>query len=786
MSKCSAHKEKMAGSALALLMVLGLAGCGSGGGGAEPPASPPPRPDPLSFPDEPGLTAEQEMNRAAFAESSEFENQWSLAEIGADYAYARGYTGEGVIVGMIDSGADPNHSALSGQLHALSAVVSGSCPNGVCPFGPTRDPHYHGTSVGSVISGKRQDGIMHGVAYESELLSIGIPLDTPPDYYQPVDLSDPTVFIELDERMQGVYARIGDTTRIINHSFNFHGVVTDYTDAEYRAAFGRTVDSLVQAGTPDSEKIIMVWAAGNSYGSFDAEGNEADASSPDVAAGTPNLFPELRGHFISVVATDETGAIAGYSNRCGVASDYCIAAPGEAVVAAAGSTDQYFVGSGTSLAAPQVSGALALMEEAFRGQLGSTEMVSRLFAAADKSGIYADEEIYGQGILDVEKATRPLGMMRTSLGQNLNGPAGPASGAIAAGGAWGDALQRGLAGLEMAVFDSLNAPFFVPMEHLNTAWPLDGHWRMEQLYGRFVDRALGSGSHRTAIVGGWTLSSAHGLAAAPSANSRPRRSIDRIAGIQNAWVALGTDGLGIARDLFSAGEGSRVRSGFIAQNSGVARGQRLTVPGRAQGAFLNLEVVSEGHRVLAELGVLRESERLLGAGAEGAYGQLAGSTFFTRFFAERELGGELRLWAAAQRGYTSAKANHGLLRSAQHVQSSAYSAGVYWDGKPSSNARRLWLMFSQPLRNESGALMLNYPTGRTRAGGVLRRTELLDSEPSGRQFDLALGFETALRLGASGPPAWRLHTEVWHSRQPGHRADARPENTLFLALSRSF
>ena len=781
---------------LLLFCALALAACGGSGGGARPapdpaPVAPPPEPtgpDPTSFPDEPGLTSDQETERNAFAGSPEFTDQWSLSAIGADYAYARGYTGAGVTVGIIDTGVDSGHDAFEGKLHSLSGVASRSCPNGVCSFSSIRDTASHGTAVGGVIAAARLGNRMHGVAYDANLLAIGIQLGSGTPIYRPVDLSNGPSYRSLDEQGQGVYRRLDGATRIVNHSFGYEGVVTDYTASEYRAAFGRTVDSLIQAGTPDSEKIILVWAAGNSFGKRDAQGNLADATSPNITAGTPHLFPELKGHFITVVATQSDGTIASYSNRCGVAADFCIGAPGSGILGPSVSGSALYARwNGTSLAAPQVAGALALLEEAFRGQLGSTELVTRLFAAADKSGIYADSSTYGQGLLDVEKATRPIGTARAALSHTLDGPSvGLPRSAVAAGPAWGDALQRGLTGRELAVFDSLNAPFFIPMEHFHAPWPLDGGWRMERKFAQFVERASQAGSERAAVVGRWTLSSALGLAAALSPDGSSQHALGRTAGIQNAWVALGTRGVGMARDLFRAGGRARVRGGFFVQDSGATRGESLAAPGRAQGALLNLETGGARRRISAELGVLRESERLLGAGAGGAYGQLAGNTWFTRFLAEREFSGGLRLVAVAQGGYTSAEANQGLLRGARRVLSSAYSAGIYWEGTAPGTTERFWLMVSQPLRNESGALELDYPAGRTRAGDVVRKTTWLGAEPSGRQLDFTLGYETVLRPSASRGPAWRIRAEAWRSRQPGHRAQARPENTLFLALSRSF
>ncbi|MDE0488813.1 MAG: S8 family serine peptidase [Gammaproteobacteria bacterium] len=779
--------------ALLALSTLLISACGSSGGNQTPPPPPvtppqPERPDPTSFPDDPGLTPAQETERMTISSSSEFASQWSLSEIGADYAYARGYTGAGVTVGIIDTGMDGGHNALEGKLHSRSAIASNSCPGGTCSFSAIRDTGSHGTAVGGLIAAAKLGNSMHGVAYDSQLLAIGIQLGSGTPIYRPVDLSNGASFRQIDEQGQGIYRRISGATRIINHSFGYEGVVTGYTASEYRGAFGRTIDALLQAGTADSEKMILVWAAGNSFGKFDAQGNPADASSPNITAGTPHLFPALRGHFIAVVATQSDGTIASYSNRCGVAADYCMAAPGHGVLApAVGSQNGYFRIGGTSAAAPHVAGALALMEEAFRSQLGSTEMVTRLFAAADKSGIYANRNVYGQGLLDVEKATRPIGTMSASLSQTVGGPSvGLAGSAVAAGPAWGDALQNAFAGRELAVFDSLGAPFFIPMEGFNAHWPLDDAYRADRQFARFVGRASETGTAMAAPVGDWTFSSARGLARALFDRENTEQAWSPPAQLQNAWVALGTPGMGVARDLFRLSDRATLRSGFFLQNPGSARGERLVAPGRAQGAFLSLDLGGGARRLFAEIGLLSESERLLGAGAEGAYGRFAGRTWFSRFLLEREFAGGLRLMAVAQAGYTSGEAGRGLFRGTRGVLSSAFSTGLQWGSTEDGKRERAWLMASQPLRNESGGLELDYPTGRTRAGGVLRGTAWIGAEPSGRQIDLTVGYETAPPPNVAGGTDWRVRIEAWRSFRPGHRVGARPENALYLAVSRGF
>jgi len=53
--------------------------------------------------------------------------------------------------------------------------------------------------------------------------------------------------------------------------------------------------------------------------------------------------------------------------------------------------------------------------------MGSTEIVSRLFATANDDGIYADSLIYGHGLVDLEAATNPLGAMSVAMTGSISG-----------------------------------------------------------------------------------------------------------------------------------------------------------------------------------------------------------------------------------------------------------------------------------------------------------------------------------------------------------------------------
>ena len=176
-------------------------------------------------------------------------------------------------------------------------------------------------------------------------------------------------------------------------------------------------------------------AAGNAWNDLDEFGNVVDATSPELLPGLPYLFPELQDHMLAVVAVDSSGEISFFSNRCGVAADFCLAAPGGGDANNDGEFDgneiiwgpsppppdaepdrDYYAGTlGTSFAAPLVSGSLALLKQMFP-TVGNHELVNRLLTTANKEGIYSDSSIYGQGLLDLDRATRPVGATTVATG----------------------------------------------------------------------------------------------------------------------------------------------------------------------------------------------------------------------------------------------------------------------------------------------------------------------------------------------------------------------------------
>ena len=457
----------------AVCLSLALASCGGGGGGspdttsptappsdtaAEAPANAPVTDLPDDWPTDPQIWAEQQ----------EFINQPGLATVKAEEAYARGITGRGQVIGFIDTGLDETHSEFEGKNIRLNDRSGVDLANNA--------QLSHGTGVASVALGARGvGGGLHGVAFDADPAAWSLNLDR---------LGSLTVNDNI--LRNAIRALENSGARVINQSWGYSSTYDDAVAAAQQRFleqnFVQTIN-LIEGG-----RAIHVWAAGN-------EGEE----NPSVSSLWPLFFPETEGFSITVAALGQDGLIGRRSNRCGVARDFCLAAPGGVAVGASAYTSLaragggYRLGYGTSFAAPYVSGALALMMQAFGNQLTLQEYTARLLASANKQGVYASEAIYGQGLLDVEAALSPIGDLDIPLPSG--GAARPSESRIDGGFIPPDVLDS-LREEEVILLDRLNTPFITdltlaPQEFIDfdlTSWLTRGQNRTSPSTHPFLAR----------------------------------------------------------------------------------------------------------------------------------------------------------------------------------------------------------------------------------------------------------------------------------------------------------
>ena len=708
-----------------------------------------------------------------------FQNQWGLSHIKADVAYANlrllkgedAEPGAGVTIGFIDTGIDLEHPVFAAGT-ATRTVTEEFTPDAVDETGA--DESSHGTAVASIAAGARlaDSRAPLGVAWGADVAMFALTLGTGDGVYRPISVEDLAMYDAEDAALYEQALSWRDGARkvdILNLSFGYTGLIDDYTEQELRDNYGSTLAALAQGDA--EEKIILVWAAGNTHGySCDPSNSDycqyqaLDAVSPSVLPGLPAFIEELRGHSIAVAALSpaDDGRIASFSNRCGIVADYCIAAPGEGVSFAYFGPYQgdvyrgFATHNGTSFAAPMVAGGLAIMKQLFRDQLSNTDLVTRLFETADKTGAYADSVIYGQGSMDLGAATSPVGVLEFPEGGSVgqNGFSLLSTG-FQPGAAFGDGLQQSLATQQIMALDDLGAPFWYRLGSFTAA--AKGMPVATRLRGFLApEPGWDSPAGATAMARGQAGSEGDGALV-----TLHIARLESTAEVRGSHLALAEGGV----KATLAGQGGLSAAAFTTKGD----------PGQKPAVGAALSWRRAGLPLGVRAGWIGERETLLGSVGEGAFGDLAGDTAFVGVDASTGLG-RWRIGANAELGMVTPATRGGLVT---RVSSLATSAFALHATRALAGAGALRLSVSQPLRVESGRASLTVPAGRTKAGAVLYDAVPAELAPSGRQMDIAGQWhrpqgQGELRLGAV------------YSHRPGHSETADPETTFLAGWRRDF
>jgi hypothetical protein len=312
-------------------------------------------------------TAGHAQTQASGTVDVDFANSaQALARVNAGYAYVRNITGAGVTIGVLDAGISPGHREFSSPGKVLPGF------NAIDGSSNVTDRVGHGTHVAGLIAADRDGKGTMGIAYGASLLPIKVLGDDGRGSTQLLD--------------RGLRHAIGKAS-IVNISIGSDG---NFNPAVMKEA--------VRAG------MLVVAAAGN-----------LQAANP----GWPARFAReawANNQIIAVGAVDASNRIAAFSNRAGDTAGWYLVAPGVNVLSAY-LNGQYATMSGTSMAAPLVSGAAALLKQQWPS-LTADQIANILFVTATDLGAPGIDPVYGRGLLNVEKALRPIGALTTTT---LNG-----------------------------------------------------------------------------------------------------------------------------------------------------------------------------------------------------------------------------------------------------------------------------------------------------------------------------------------------------------------------------
>ncbi len=343
----------------------------------EPQSTSEDNPKPMSDTEPTDESSEDSLEaQAASVNDSRVGEQWSLKSINAFDAWSLVKANHGVTVATFDLGCDVNHPDLKDNIvdpyNAYNAVKRGSTTD-VTPY--RGSPEGHGTHVAGIIAATANNGIgVAGVSYNANLMPIKV---VGPDG----TASTSSLIKAYDYVIEHKDSR---NCRIVNLSMGI-----DKT-ASSDDTLLKKIDEAYAKG------IVTVAAAGNS-------------SSSKSKTVPYNCYPSDHSNVVSVINLKQSGTEVVRSsgsnyNEAGTLLKN-ISAPGTDILSTKGSS--YGTLTGTSMAAPHVSGVLALMF-AERPSLSADDAVSLLYATAtDLKGSTMSWE-YGWGEVNAYAAVNAI------------------------------------------------------------------------------------------------------------------------------------------------------------------------------------------------------------------------------------------------------------------------------------------------------------------------------------------------------------------------------------------
>jgi flagellin-like hook-associated protein FlgL len=305
---------------------------------------------------------------AAGFEDAEYRASGGLGIINASTAYARAAAygtnaaGSGITVAVIDTGVDTSHSQLAANLLAGTDIADGDSN----PDDDNAAEGGHGTHVSGIIAAV-DDGIgTQGVAFQAKILPVK------------VVTTAGNGGIDANDVAAAINYAVAQGAKIINMSLG---------GSMPSAAENAAIDAAVAAG------VVVIAASGNSA--------LADPAWPAQYA----IDPNADGAMLAVGATDYLNHMASFSNRAGVAAAATVDAPGVDILSTyVGNT--LAILSGTSMASPLVAGAAAVLESLFPN-LSGNEITNLLTSTARDMGQAGADKTWGQGIIDLARASLP-------------------------------------------------------------------------------------------------------------------------------------------------------------------------------------------------------------------------------------------------------------------------------------------------------------------------------------------------------------------------------------------
>lgn len=324
----------------------------------------------------------------------------------------------------------------------------------------------HGTHVSGTIAANRDGNGTHGVAFGADL-SVARLFSNSVSYLTVVEIdgrfypsSQTVAALGADDSIfPQLYAQLNaQGARAVNHSWGLSsepGTVEDLDMYLAHPVFENQLAAMAEGSR--SRGLIQVWAAGNTDA---VNPSPEEAPIAGMYASLPRAVADIEPYWLAVVNVNEELELSNRSMRCGFAANWCLAAPGSNITSTVygpdsqidadlyddngnlkldinGQTPTYGYEdlSGTSMAAPHVTGALGLLFERFP-YLDNAQVRDVLLTTATDLGAAGVDDVYGWGLVNLAKAIEGYGQLRVDTNVVMNQKAGGLK--VWEGDAWDD------------------------------------------------------------------------------------------------------------------------------------------------------------------------------------------------------------------------------------------------------------------------------------------------------------------------------------------------------------